>query len=219
MPTRSSTQLLLSAEEAAARIFGTTNPTVEQIRSVQGWIQAGVLEAGAKENSTTSESVALFMARQEMHRATQRHKQDSRRGATGSFAGSRDPHVSRLYENMWREYFLAVLLQRSSKDRSRWFATAVIATQVLILLIGLGIIGVSVATVWKVPLKSSEQRAAEAWLQQKFRNPVVQQFQSKSDAPGRYVVHFGYEDNGRQIQSRLILTMQGGSVTSADSSE
>jgi hypothetical protein len=205
----------ISITDAANRIYNVSHATPEQIKKVESLIHSGVLEAADKTKQTTTlTSVAIYLARKETARQEKSNKELQ---TTKGGVHRHESITNELYESIWSDYFLAVLMQRKLSHQSRFFAQAVVATQVLLLVLGLGTIGWATWSVMKTPLIPKEHVVIQKFLSQQFSEVTVTKITSNTS--GGFLAEFSYKDNGRIIQSRLNLKIQGEQVTSFDSTE
>src|SRR5690606_35933167 len=68
-----------------------------------------------------------------------------------------------VYHGIWREYFLAVMLRRRGRHQSRTFQRAVLAGQVGLLSLLLGVFLLTAMHLTRQTL-SAEQRAVQSWI-------------------------------------------------------
>jgi hypothetical protein len=128
----------ISLVEAARLIFRTSTPNDKQVHRVYELMKAGALavrdHAGPPLKWTTSEAaLAEFLASRREARANrqqpgQRHADD----------GEADK-LRVVYRNIWRDYFLAVMLRKRMEHRSRAFQHSVVVGQVLLLVALVGL--------------------------------------------------------------------------------
>jgi hypothetical protein len=219
---RTTADEILTPQEAARRIFNTTSPTPQQVSNVIALLKTGAIERNVSHNSTsqyttTVQAVADYLSRVETARSESRGRTSHAHATTPIDAAGRS--VSQFYQGLLQDYFLAVLLQRKQSARSDTFHKAVLASQVVILLVGLSIIGFAVSQAWKKPWVSPEQEIVEAWLVNKFAEVKIRSVQPHAADANAVVASYTYRDGGRMIESKMKFTLSGGQVLSADSSQ
>jgi hypothetical protein len=206
---------VLSAVEAARRIYNTPSPTAEQVGRVVQKIADGRLKRSPRGGpTTTAESVAEYLARKETAHANQHRGSGGLPGRQlppAALAHVYDP-LQPLVKGLLRDYFLAVVLRRKVNNRSGLFHGAVIATQAMLLVL-------MIASIWFVTDRavrsqnaSPEKRAVQAWLVQKYENADLKSIEVISRQPLRVKARFNYYVNGRKIESLQFLTLDGDRV-------
>lgn len=210
---------LLTAVQAARRIYQTSQPTAEQVGRVVQKIESGVLPRGPKGGATTTvEAVAEYLARRETARASahvqQRGEQRLRRRRQVQVP------IAHLYRELLADYFLAVLLRRRTKDRSSAFRWAVVATQVLLLVTALYAFVAVAAPRFRQRIIPPHDLAAQSWLEGHYQDVEVKSVRVLSRSHATVVqAAFSYRVNNRRIHSTLMLTLDGNKVVSVDSGD
>ena len=206
----SSPSHIVTAVEAARRIYNTPSPTSEQVGRVVEKIHSGTLKRSPKGGPTTTvESIAEYMARREAGRgASGVRKATQTRGRLNGF-----------YNELLSDYFFAILMRRRASHRTVAFHRSVMATQAALLVSLIVLMGtVSARTVRSLVLPS-DHRAARAWLEEHYPNSEVREIKSLSNPPSSVLVKFRYQVNDRQIHSELTLTLSGSRVTGVNSGD
>lgn len=213
----STTQLhALSAVEAARRVYNTPSPTAEQVGRIVQKIEAGTLARGPRGGiSTTAEAVANYMARKEaaqsrIHRGVDGHKE------VVKFQRADDP-LPTLYKGLLKDYFLAVVLRRKVSNRSGLFHGTVIATQCLLLVGMVALIWLATDLAIQGGLPSTEERAVQTWLDERYQRVEVQSVKVISRAPLRVFARYSYFTNSRRIESQRYFTLEGERVVQTSS--
>lgn len=140
----------ISMIDAARLIFRTRTPSDKQVHRIYQLMKAGALTvrnfAGPPLKWTTTEAaVADFLAAGQVHRtlghpaveaAKKRAALQATESPTQLPANYEEESVKLrgVYQSIWRDYFLAVMLRRRTAHRSRTFQRAVVAGQVILLL-------------------------------------------------------------------------------------
>lgn len=208
---------ILSAVEAARRIYDTPQPSEEQVGRVVEKIRSGVLKRSERGGwTTTIGAVADYLARNETAKAATRHHQDHRHEPSPQ--PSSEP-VSDLYQSLLKDYFLAVLLRRKASHRSTAFQQVVIASQLVILGLSLFTIVMFTTYALKKPLVPPQHRIVEAWLDQHFEDVDLQRVQAVDDAKNIFSADFSYRVNKRRIDSHLKFTLRGDLVVDVNSAD
>jgi len=155
----------ISLSQAARTLFGTNVPSDEQIYYLIRHIKSGSL-AGRDGGSsltkwaTTEAALAEFMASERV---------EKRRDIQ-----SRPPHdreesaaLRTIYRGVWRDYFLSLMLSRRMANRGAAFRRAVLAGQVILLIIIAGVALGAARQITRQATVSPEHLAVEEWI---FRN-------------------------------------------------
>ena len=166
----------LELREAARIIYRTVDPTPQQVEAVRRELARGHLHGDRDGRWTTAAAVAAYLAdRSYGHHDTGRGRAAAASGFVTvgrvvSDAGARRPGVVRsndtlvtLYREFLQDYFLAVLRRRKQHDRSKLFARAVVAGQVICLLVLLGVFVLGVHGIQALR-KPPEHAAIEHWI-------------------------------------------------------
>jgi hypothetical protein len=205
----------LTPHDAARQIFNVAKPTEQQVSTVLGLIKSGVLrKASAEHWNTTVSAVAQYLAQQESQRL---HARKDARSHSGAKIGPDGKPLSRFYEDVLREYFMAVLLQRRSTEYSGVFYWAVIATQAITLFLGVVVIVAIIYQAARLPFVSPQHAAVKKWLQNRHDIMEVSEIKPAPGVPNALQVKFTYREGGRIVQSQLHLTMSGNEVAGISS--
>lgn len=165
----------LDVRQAARIIFKTAEPTPQQVETVRRELVRGSLKGSRDGHWTTPQAVATYLAGRTYDR---RDLGGGRAAASSGFvtvgkaadAGAKRPDGVRsndtlvtLYQELLRDYFLAVLRRRKQHHRSQFFARAVVVGQIacLLVLLGLFLFSLRVAQTLRQP---PEQAAVERWI-------------------------------------------------------
>lgn len=206
MPT---TDRILSAEQAARLIYNTRAPSSEQIEKIKTRIDRGALERGPRGGyTTTASAVADYMARHVAAATANEHK-EARRFKDGEA-------VPALYKDLLKDYFLAVLMQRTARRRTAAFNAAVIGFQVALILVPLVAFWLTYSSTVKAMIKPPQRVAAERWLDENFDDYEITQLQPLDEPAGAFRLRFWYSQQGsKRIQSVRILEIDGDRVLTA----
>jgi hypothetical protein len=211
MPTSSQ---VISVVEAARRIYNTAQPTPEQVGRTAKKIEAGTLARGPRGGMTTTvDAVAEFMARREAARAGAHLLQGG--SPPGSEAVTHTATFSPFYRGVLKEYFLAVVLRRKIANRSPVFYRLVLAGQALLLAGLLLLLATGAVATMRTAVLPADQRAVQAWLQTKYSDCEVDEFQTLPNSKVR--ARFHYKVNRRVIRSELSFTVKDGQVVRLNS--
>jgi hypothetical protein len=207
---------LLTPKDAARRIFNTSAPTDQEIGAVIQEMKSGALQRSAPEAwTTTLEAVADYLAKQD-----QKKNRSQRRGsvpAGAAPASVSDPNISKFYNGLVKDYFLAVVMQRGMREHSRSFQQAVIATQALLLACGLSVLVYSAFLFLQEPFVPAEHQAIQKWLAGRYSTVKISEIQPVANQPQAFLAKFKYQESGRVIESKLKLVVQNGAVATVDS--
>lgn len=200
----------ISIVEAARVIYHTREPDEKQLRSVYQRMKAGVLPVRDYGNAplewtTTEQDLADFLAKQLTRQEQGRLPIQSARQARES------RQVRAVYQSMWRDYFLAVLLRRRMRHRSSKFHRAVVVGQV-VLFVTLLAVTLSTIRIWTAG-PPAEQVAIERWISENTDRHQIVRWHPTTDAPdGRGVmveVEYRYaKDSPRTIQTRRFFQVE-----------
>jgi hypothetical protein len=194
---------ILSAREAARIIYNTPQPTNEQVGKVGEHLVRGHLKPSAKGGATTTvAAVAEFMAASATHRAG---------GST------EDRKLSAMYRGLLGEYFLAVVARRKFSHRSKGFEQAVLAGQILVLLVLVAAFvgGFRLARGQIAP----ERVAVERWLAENTEYYRVEEWKESrlDEQPGGMFVRVKYAyrnaPQGKQIITERSFVVRDGQAT------
>jgi hypothetical protein len=219
----SSTDKTLSMIEAARLLYRAKSPTPAQVGHVQKLVKAGTLRAvnnrGAPSQWTTSESaIADFLAHQSAERQSAEqaaHTGDSMLAPSLAKSPADAVRLQALYQGLWRDYFLAVLLRRRATHRSAAFQHAVLAGQVLLLLLLVGamVLGVGLTATFDSP----EQVAIERYLAENNDHYTIVRWHDPEPAEGGGTivrVEYSYrKESVRPVVTDRRFLVQGDSVT------
>jgi len=222
----------LSIREAGQLLHRTKEPTNLQLRWVEERLRHGSLK-GRKSASgcwtTTATCVAEYMASQAylqlLGKGHGRGKDQpsAGSGSSGEQAGLRKEYTSLrgIYEEVLKEYFLALIMRSRAKHRSRAYSGAVLAGQVAILLVVGCLLASSLRSLF--PAIPPERAAVQRWLaehQQDFS--VTQWHRVVPGADGKSCsirVQYTYTTPERKtIMTDRVFTMRDGAVVSYSSS-
>lgn len=223
MPKASNREL--SIVEVARLIHHTASPSDEQIQRVYKRMKSGALpvhDYGREpiEWTTTEEALAEFLAAQmlkprgESNRILLRGERASA-SAPSAHRAHEAKRFRSVYYSMSREYFLAVLLRRRMAHRSAAFRRAVLAGQVTVLAV---IVGLSVASFrFSLRPRLPEQAAIEGWIDQHTdRHQIVRWHPAEQDTDRDGViveVEYRYsKDSPRMITTRRVFCVVGDEV-------
>jgi hypothetical protein len=225
----------LDVRGAARILFKTAEPTPQQVDAVRRELARGSLAGSRDGRWTTAQAVADFLA------ARTYERRDPGRGrsadspgfapvAAGPAAGATRPRVVRsndrlvsLYQDLLRDYVLAVCRRQQRHRRSKFFERAVVAGQVACLLLILGgfAIGLHVSRTLRQP---PEQEAVERWIAENSGDyHVIRWYPTEParDGGGALVrVEYQYFSPSRKgIITDRVFEVRGDQVTMADDSE
>jgi hypothetical protein len=223
----------LDVRDAARIIYKTANPTPRQMDAIHQELARGNLAGNLDGRWTTAQAVADYLEGRTIER------RDSGRGRVATPAGfvpvgrgtdARTRHGIRsndtlvtLYQELLRDYVLAVLRRQKQHHRSRLFERAVVAGQVACLLVLLGVFafGLRVAQTLRQP---PEQVAVERWIAENSGDYHVIRWhptEPTRDGGGAIVrVEYQYYSPSRKgIITDRLFEVRGDQVTMADDSE
>ncbi len=155
----------ISAEQAAALIFGTNAPTMAQVGGVRDMMRRGELRQSAKRHfTTTRNAVADYLADRELRKAerslkrslatdgqangikSRKHEkaigggQSPRHIAPAAVAG-KHRHLRGMYRDLLRDYFLSVVVYGRSRDRSAEYQRRVLIGRCIVVVLLGALIG------------------------------------------------------------------------------
>ena len=208
---------VLSPKEAARRIFNTMTPTDQQVGVVIREMKSGALKRSTSDSwTTTLEAVVEYLSRQERRK----YENLDRNQAHGSTPiGPQGQTISKFYHGLIHDYFMAVVMQRGIRNQSLFFQRLVISTQVVLLCAGVSLVIYTTALMLKTPFVTPEQQTVQNWLNERYSRVEINSMKPADKAPNAVVVRFKYQESGRVIESKLIITMQNQLITSVDSVE
>lgn len=205
---------VITAVDAARRIYNTTAPSAEQVGRVVQKLAAGSLKRSDNGGPTTTiASVAEYLARREEARS----QAPGRRNANDLQAAAHRGVAGNVYRGLLKDYFLAVVLRRRAAHRSGGFQQAVLATQFLLLIVCSCLLYVGATRAWQFGHLPPDHAAIHSWLKTKFDESRVKTIRPDPHRPGAYRTQYSYQVNGRIIQSEASITVRGGQVTGVSS--
>jgi hypothetical protein len=218
--------------DAARLIFRTSAPDDRQVHRVYELMKVGAIRVrdcgGSPLRWTTTEgALADFLtsqreARMKVQRSSQRLRKPN--------AGLGDEHplaalheddeesdkLRGVYRNIWRDYFLAVMLRRRVGHRTHLFARWVVVGQVVVLLTLIGTFAGVVRLTWNP--KPAEHAAIECWIAENTDDFGVTRwfpFEEVADVAGTVVrVQYRYQKESRRwIHTDRRFQVLGDTVT------
>jgi hypothetical protein len=211
---------VLSAVEAARRIYNTPAPTPEQVGRTVEKIELGHLTRSPKGGTTTTAlAIAEYLARRAAHNAARG------RGGSRSWPADLETPVSvsspatfaGFYRELLKDYFLAVVMRRRITHRSLAFQRFAVGSQVALLVMAVALLaGISTAAV-RSRLVPPDHRTVKAWVAAKHADAKIHAIHKLEAPAGSYRVNFQYGSGGKQVQSSLILTLDGPQVVDVNS--
>jgi hypothetical protein len=123
----------ISVVEAARTLYRTTSPSDEQLLRVCRLMQTGALQPRQRAGSpmtwtTTSAALADFLA----HSAVQRCRAAAS-DLPATVTAREASKLSGVYREIWRDYFLAILMRQRADQHGATFRRAVVVGQVVAL--------------------------------------------------------------------------------------
>jgi len=219
----------LSLQQAAAMITGSKSPTAQDVLQVKRLIRQGSLQADRSHRetnrwTTTDVWVAEFMARRRFRMGMAEREQESQQ-AGARRAKSHDPlrekSLHAVYQEVLRDYFLAVIFRRDRSRHGTWFQGAVIAGQLaVLLLVAAGCVGAFRGVFQAAP---AEHIAIQAWLEQNYegRVQIVKVDPPAANPQGNGVLvraEYWYSTLNRgRVHSEQYFIIQGDRVVSVES--
>lgn len=197
---------VISAEQAAKLIYSTASPSSSQVEKIKEKIERGALRRSQRGGlTTTTDAVAEYMARH-----TEAAGKINNRKRAIEVHGHPDS-----YRDVLKDYFLAVLLQRTERRRSSLFKGTVLAMQIALVLLPLVVFYVSYQDSLAALIKSPERAAVETWLSTEFDAFEIESFQPTMQGEDEVIrVEFWYSQQGsKRIQSLRLFTVEGDQVT------
>jgi hypothetical protein len=214
----------VSLVEATRLIYGTAAPSERQIRRVYERMKSGALKVSAYgreplEWTTSEHSLAEYLAAGMLNRrkTSSAANDPSRPPGTPRFAratsrtrGARKMRV--LYNDILRDYVLAVMLRRRMAQRSATFRRAVLFGQITLLLSLVAVFG-SVLRFTSEPYLA-ERVAVERWIDENTQRHQITRWhptQPAADGNGLIVeVEYRYvADSPRMIHTRRTFRVTG----------
>jgi hypothetical protein len=228
-----SSERSVSIIDAARFIYRTRSPSDRQVHCVYQQMKAGTLRvrhyAGPPLKwTTTEEALAEFLAASQLERSLGHQAVEAAKKR--STIGNADEHTAQLphhyeeeseklrdvYQGIWRDYFLALLLRRRMVHRSVAFHRAVIGGQVMLLvaLVATFIGGIRFTFEHTPP----EHTAIERWLGENTDEHQVTRWHAPEAAPdgnGSIIrVQYRYQkDSRRSIYTDRTFQVAGDEVT------
>ena len=199
---RDADALVLSDVEAARAMYGTKDPTEQQVNQVRLRIARGVLDRSSKGGwTTTGRAVADFLAKAAVQKrdgqavspaaaakAAVKQNQMAAAARRARDAGNMDG----FYRDLLRDYFLAVVRRRKTRRDSTTFDRAVLCGQILVLCLPILLVysGYQQVIALTAP---PEHAAVQAWLDENTASHKVVEWGAVVD----------YEEGtGRQLRVR-----------------
>jgi hypothetical protein len=225
----------LDVRGAARIIYQASDPTPQQVDSVRRELARGNLQGSRDGRWTTFQAVAAYLA----GRSYDRHDPGRGRatGSTGFIPVERMPDARAnrpgavrsndtlvtLYQELLRDYVLAVLRRQEQHHHSRLFERAVVAGQVSCLLVLLGLFVFGLRTVQSLR-QPPEQAAVERWIAANNGDFQVLRWESTEPAEeGRGdIVRVEYQyfsPSRKRIVTSRVFEVQGDRVTEVGDSD
>lgn len=206
----------LNPREASKLIHATDRPSEGQIQWVERLLKLGAIK-GTRSSSaksqwtTTTGAIAQYMAEASLPNAAGPNRGPARRGGA---------ELNAIYRDVLKDYFLAVVFRRKQRRASKLFRRAVVAGQMLTLLMLAAVTVFSVLPLLAGP--APEHTAIEAWIQQNAgRFTIIQWHPAEPSADGRGVrvrVRYRYTTaHGKLVTSERLFLVRGGRVVGVDS--
>lgn len=199
---------VLTAQRAAALLYNTQTPTMEQVAKVQAKIARGMLVRSNRGGwTTTPGAIAQYLADKSSKEAARSGRKATaiRRGAT----------MPGFYRELVKDYLLAMMMRRTLRKRSAVFLYAVSAMQVALVLTPLVVTITTWRSVDAARSISTERAAVERWLANKYYEHQVQTLTETSD--GTTHVKFWYrQKDSKRIESDRVFTIESGQVTNVE---
>lgn len=199
---------VLNIEQAARMIYNTSAPSGEQVKRVRDKLARGTLRPSSKgDNTTTASAVAEYLARKAALTA------EAKKGVVPLRRGEPVPG---FYKDLLKDYFLAILLQRTARKRSQAFGYAVMALQAAFIVLPIAIFVLTYRSASVAFLKSAEQVAVESYLRANYDEFEIESLRTQ-DEGAQVHAKFWYAKNGsKRITSERLFTLSDGKVTSVD---
>ena len=152
----------VSTRTAAQIVFSTDRPTASQIRRVEERLQRGVLRGVRAGNGcwrTTTGHIAEFLATEALRRQLASGAANTKRAKQ-----QQNSQLEEAYGEVLKDYFLAIIFRRRARRDSKWFSGAVVAGQIVLLLLMV----TATATSFQFFLGDSppEHALIENWIEQ-----------------------------------------------------
>jgi hypothetical protein len=225
----------LTAREAAEIIYKTRQPTPAQVHHVrEHFARSGSPSKSPTRGrqTTTANDVAEYIAGQtylrQLHDGGKPQAKHSRAGegrqslplpARKDYAPLRA-----VYQDILKDYFLALILRRRRRDVTKTFRRAVVAGQVGVVLTTIALLAVSLQSLsgslpWNRPL---EQAAVEQWLAENETEFSVTRWypavQSAGEEGASVRVEYSYTTaQGKTVATDRIFVIRDGRVASQSS--
>jgi hypothetical protein len=227
----------ISIVEAARFIFRTRAPTEKQLRRVYEQMKAGALRVldnrGPPLRWTTTESaLADYLAGRQLDRArsglSPSPKCVSDEAIDEPVTAALPDHLQQdaerlraLYQGVWRDFFLAIMLRRRMAHRSKSFHRSVFAAQVAMLVAMVGIIFGTIRFAWTPVV--AERVAIENYLAEQTDRYMIERWfptTLATDGAAQTVrVQYGYaKDSSRVIHTDRTFQVRGTEVTEVNES-
>jgi hypothetical protein len=220
MPSTSSR--ILTLPEAAQMICRTKTPTADDLSYLRRELETGSLQGkrkGTNQWVISTDQVAEYLAKRAMLTRT-RYAQD--RASVAGKATIRTVSVARgsselcdVYHNIFKDYFLAVMLRRKVDRASRTFGRLVLMGQILLLLaLMFGTVAAMRAT-FLTP-HPPERQAVEAWIARQTSKYTIERWfptETPDDDDEDFVsvrVQYRYfTSGGKSIDSDRTFRVEG----------
>jgi len=225
----------LSVSGAAGLIYATDRPSPSQVQRVAEKLQCGHLRGNRAVRgtgwTTTTGDVAEYLAdralrhqlvpgangasvivEQESWWAVDSQRQRSK--------GEVDSQLRQVYAEVFKEYFLAVIFRRRTRQASRWFRRAVLAGQIGFLL--LLAVACTTSVRFFFPETSPQHAVIEQWIgQQTGQFTITQWHDAGPDPRGEgTAIHVQYRyssPRGKAIETDRRFVIDGDGVVRVDS--
>jgi len=213
--------------EAARTLYRTRAPSDKQVFRVIQLMKSGAIPTKHQGKTplkwtTTEAALADYMARRQLKRSDARRKSGAKPvGECQENSATTRHHedaanLEHVYRNIWRDYFLAVMLRRRMTHRSAGFRRAVVAGQCAVLMAVLvGVFGSVQSLAYRTP---AERQAVIHWIEahtDAFSVKSWQPTQLHPEGPGMIVeVKYRYQKESRRwIHTDRTFHVIGGHVT------
>jgi len=224
----------LALIEVTRLIFRTKSPSEAQVARVQKLMKSGLLleckcVGPPAQWTTTAGAIADYLARESLKRQAEKQTiTDSSSVPVPSIFEDRvyEPEdaaqLKSLYKGIWSDYFLTVFMQRKTVNHSGTFKRAVLAGQVIVLLIMvIAMISVVNFSMESVP---PERVVVERWIAENTDEYTIQTwFPPQPAASGEGVlmrVKYSYKSGGSKViytdRNFLIVDDQASLVVEDD---
>ncbi len=195
---------VLSSDVAARLIYNTPQPSAAQIERVKEKIERGALPRSPRGGCTTTASgVAAYLSQKAA--ATAAHgRPDTRRYSDGA-------PVPGFYKDLLKDYFMAILLQRTARKRTQAFNYAVTACQVALIVLPLVVAVFTYRGALAAFTKSPAQVAVEQYLSESYDEFRIESLQPMPDSDAIVRAKFWYVEKGsKRIESERYFSVSDG---------